>query len=99
MDRTRREYKREHKAAARELRLDGAFIESERRKNKERKDRKEREKRQKNFAWLEGEQASMNQQVRQGGGLLSGGGTGAARSNRENRQNGYKEGRKVPLKE
>ncbi len=31
-DRHRREYKRKHKAAMRELRLDNAFIETERRK-------------------------------------------------------------------
>ena len=80
IDRTRREYKREHKAISRELRMDGAFIENERRRDKERKDSNARTKRQKNFAWLEGEQAAMNQQVRQGGGLLKGGGTGLARA-------------------
>jgi len=79
-DRHRREYKREHKAAMRELRLDNAFIEQERRKAKTETDNKAKEKRHKNFAWLEQEQATMNQQVRMGGSLLSGGGIGAAES-------------------
>ena len=94
IDRTRREYKREHKAVARELRLDAAFIESERRKEKDSKDSKARSKRQKNFAWLEGEQATMNQQVRLGGGLLSGGGTGAARAKAKSAKLGIKKGGK-----
>jgi nucleolar protein 14 len=64
----------------RELRLDGAVIETERRREAAKKDAAARAKRQKAFAWLEGEQAVMNQQVRQGGGLLQGGGVGAARA-------------------
>mmetsp|Transcript_133907 Transcript_133907/g.199125 ORF Transcript_133907/g.199125 Transcript_133907/m.199125 type:complete len:991 (+) Transcript_133907:69-3041(+) len=94
LDRTRREYKREHKAISRELRLDGAFIEKERRAEREKKDEKARAKRQKNFAWLEGEQASMNQQVRLGGGLLKGGGTGAARAKAASAKLGIKKGGK-----
>jgi nucleolar protein 14 len=94
IDRTRREYKREHKAVARELRLDAAFIESERRKEKGEKDAKAREKRNKNFSWMEGEQAAMNQQVRQGGGLLSGGGMGAARAKASSGKVGIKKGGK-----
>jgi nucleolar protein 14 len=94
-DRARREYKREHKAVARELRLDSAFIESERRKEKDRKDSKARDKRNKNFAWLESEQAVMNQQVRQGGGLLSGGGMGAARAKARSGKVGIKKGGKL----
>ena len=93
-DRARREYKREHKAVARELRLDAAFIENERRKEQDRKNSKARDKRNKNFAWLEGEQAVMNQQVRQGGGLLSGGGIGAARAKARSGQIGIKKGGK-----
>lgn len=94
IDRTRREYKREHKAISRELRLDGAFIESERRKEKEAKDGKARAKRQKNFAWLEGEVQAMNEQVRQGGGLLKGGGTGLARAKAATAKMGIKKGGK-----
>ena len=92
IDRTRREYKREHKAISRELRTDGAFIESERRKEREAKDSKARAKRQKNFAWLEGEQATMNQQVRLGGGLIKGGGTGLARAKVATGKMGIKKG-------
>ena len=92
IDRTRREYKREHKAISRELRLDASFIENERRAEKDKKDASARAKRQKNFAWLEGEQATMNQQVRQGGGLLKGGGTGLARAKAATARLGIKKG-------
>ena len=94
IDRTRREYKREHKAISRELRMDAAFIESERRTQQEKADNKARAKRQKNFAWLEGEQASMNQQVRQGGGLLKGGGMGLAKAKVATGKMGIKKGGK-----
>lgn len=94
LDRTRREFKREQKAVSRELRLDGAFIEHERRKEKDDKDSREKAKRNKNFAWMEGEQAAMNQQVRLGGGLLSGGGTGLARAKVKTAQMGIKKGGK-----
>lgn len=95
LDRTRREYKREHKAVARELRTDAAFFEAERRKEQEKKDSDARAKRHKAFAWMEGEQAAMNQQVRQGGGLLSGGGIGAARAKARTAQVGMKKGGKL----
>ena len=94
-DKLRREYRREHKAVSRELRLDAAFIESERRKEKDIADRKAREARNKNFAWLEQEQATMNQQVAQGGGLLKGGGIGAARSKAATGKLGIKKGGKI----
>jgi nucleolar protein 14 len=94
LDRTRREYKREHKAISRELRMDGAFIEKERRDEHDKKVSKVRAKRQKNFAWLEGEQASMNQQVREGGGLLRGGGMGLARAKAASAKMGIKKGGK-----
>jgi nucleolar protein 14 len=93
-DRHRREYKREHKAAMRELRLDSAFIENERRKTKDAADSKARENRHKNFAWMEMEQATMNQQVRLGGGLLSGGGVGAAKKKARSGKLGIKKGGK-----
>jgi nucleolar protein 14 len=94
-DKIRREYKREHKAVARELRLDAAFIESERRKEKELKDRKAREKRHKNFAWMEQEQATINQQVAQGGALLRGGGIAIARRKAASAKIGIKKGGKL----
>lgn len=94
IDRTRREYKREHKAITRELRMDASFIESERRKEQAKKEDQARAKRQKNYAWLEGEHASMNQQVRLGGGLLKGGGTGLARAKAATGKMGIKKGGK-----
>jgi len=94
IDRTRREFKREHKAISRELRMDGAFIETERRKEQDKKDSKARAKRNKNFNWLEGEVGAMNEQVRQGGGLLKGGGTGLARAKAATGQMGIKKGGK-----
>jgi nucleolar protein 14 len=93
-DRTRREYKREHKAVVRELRLDGTFIENERRIEETKKADAARAKRHKAFAWLEGEQAAMNQQVRLGGGLLQGGGTGAAKMKARSGKLGIKKGGK-----
>eukprot|EP00977_Amphora_coffeiformis_P024810 scaffold17234_cov133-Amphora_coffeaeformis.AAC.1 len=94
LDRTRRELKREKKAVSRELRLDAAFVEAERRKDQDRKDSASREKRHKAFAWMEQEQGTMNQQVRQGGGLLTGGGTGAARAKARSGKLGIKKGGK-----
>jgi len=93
-DRMRREYKRERKAVSRELRLDAAFTEKERRRENDAKNAIERQKRQKNFAWLEQEQATMNQQVAQGGGLLKGGGIGAARFKAKSGKIGMKRGNK-----
>lgn len=94
-DRLRREYKREHKAVSRELRLDAAFVENERRKEKDYKDSKARQSRQRNYAWMEQEQATMNQQVAQGGGLLKGGGSGAARIKAKSGKIGIKKGGKL----
>ena len=95
LDRTRRELKREHKAVSRELRLDGALIEKTRREEQQKKDAAAKAKRQKAFAWLEGEQATLNQQVRQGGGVLQGGGTGAARAKARTAKLGMKKGGKL----
>lgn len=94
LDRTRREYKREHKAVARELRLDSAFAERERRDEYDRLDSARKAKRHKAYVWLEQEQATMNQQVAQGGGLLKGGGTGAARAKAATAKLGIKKGGK-----
>lgn len=93
-DRTRRELKRDHKAISRELRLDSAFVERERREQKEIKDSAAKAQRNKAYAWLEGEQAAMNQQVRQGGGLIKGGGMGAARAKAATAKLGIKKGGK-----
>jgi nucleolar protein 14 len=93
-DRTRREYRREHKAVARELRMDGAFVENERRTEQDKKDSAARDKRQKNFAWLQEEQGAMNQQVRLGGDLIKGGGMGAAKAKVKSAKMGIKKGGK-----
>eukprot|EP01039_Chlorochromonas_danica_P002742 gene2742-2995_t len=73
-----RELKREKKAAMRELRRDSAFLDNERFQEKMRQTEESRAERVKNFAWLEEQQATLNQQVRKGKGLmeLKGGGTG-----------------------
>jgi nucleolar protein 14 len=94
LDRTRREYKREHKAVSRELRLDAALVEQERLEEKIQRDNKARSKRHANFAWLESQQEAMNQQVRQGGALLSGGGMGLARAKAKSGKMGIKKGGK-----
>uniref|UniRef100_A0A7S1FP39 Nucleolar protein 14 n=2 Tax=Corethron hystrix TaxID=216773 RepID=A0A7S1FP39_9STRA len=94
-ERLRREYKREHKAAARELRMDAVVVERERRKEYAAVTGKAKEERHKNYAWLESEQATMNQQVRQGGGLLKGGGIGAARVKAKSGKLGIKKGGKM----
>jgi nucleolar protein 14 len=93
-DRLRRDYKREHKAVKRELRLDSAFVETERREQYSAKTGKSRQKRNKNFSWLEQEQANMNQQVAKGGELLRGGGMGAARAKAASGKMGVKKGGK-----
>ena len=93
-DRVRREYKREHKAISRELRQDAGFVEGERRLQRNQRDAAAREQRHRAFAWLEGEQATMNQQVRQGGGLLKGGGIGLARAKAATARMGIKKGGK-----
>ena len=71
------------------------MIETERRRVQDQKDSAAKVKRQRAFAWLEGEQASMNQQVRQGGGLLQGGGTGAAKAKARTAKLGIKKGGKL----
>jgi nucleolar protein 14 len=93
-DRIRREYKREHKAVARELRMDASMIEDERRREQGKRDSAAKAKRQKAYSWMEGEQAAMNQQVRQGGGLLQGGGMGAAKAKAKTAKLGIKKGGK-----
>ena len=93
--RLKREYRREHKAVQREIRVDAAVIESQRRSEKTKRDDAARQKRQQNYAWMEHEQGLMNQQVRQGGGLLTGGGTGAARVKARQGTLGIKKGGKM----
>lgn len=94
-DRIRREIKRERKTVARELKLDASIVESERRETAMQKGDAARVKRNRAHAWLEQEQANLNNQVRQGGGLLTGGGTGAARAKAKTGKLGIKKGGKL----
>jgi nucleolar protein 14 len=59
----------------RELRRDSDFIDQERYKEQSEANNKRREERVKNWGWMEEQQATINQQVRKGGGLMKGGGT------------------------
>ena len=75
--------------------MDAAMVEAERRREQDKKDSAAKAKRQKAFAWLEGEQAAVNQQVRQGGGVLQGGGMGAARAKAATAKLGIKKGGRI----
>lgn len=80
-----RQFKREKKAAMRELRRDSNFIEQERFKEQQEAHEKRRAERVKNFAWLEDQQATINEQVRKKDGELKGGGSGAGKKPRVKR--------------
>lgn len=77
-----RQLKREEKAAMRELRRDSAFIDQERYKEVAAAKEERRAERVKNFGWMEDQQATINQQVRKGNGLMKGGGSGVAKKAR-----------------
>lgn len=91
----RHEVQREHKAARRELQWDAALTEQARRADQTKRDQAAASKRHKAFAWLEQQQGDMNNQVRQGGGLLQGGGIGAARAKARSGKIGMKKGGKL----
>ncbi|CAM9501725.1 unnamed protein product [Ectocarpus fasciculatus] len=74
-----RQVKREQKAAMRELRRDADFLGQEVYKAQQSVKDKKRAERNENFAWMEQEQGFVNQQVRKGGEMLRGGGSGATR--------------------
>lgn len=80
-----RQLKREQKAAMRELRRDADFIEQEAYKEKQAKLEQQRNERIRNFSWLEEQQATINQQVKQGKGLMKGGGSFVAKKPRVKR--------------
>lgn len=80
-----RQLKREKKAAMRELRRDSSFLDQERFKEVQQAKTERQAERVKNFAWLEDQQATINQQVRKGGGLLKGGGSSNAKKPRVKR--------------
>jgi hypothetical protein len=71
-----RDKKRQSKAAMRELRRDSNMLEQERFKEKRESLDAQRAERYKNFAWMEDQQATINEQVRKGKSLLKGGGSG-----------------------
>jgi len=80
-----RQLKREKKAAIRELRRDSAFVDQER-YNEERHAKESRQaERHRNFGWMEEQQATINQQVKKGGGLMKGGGSGVLKNARVKR--------------
>ena len=76
MKQLQRQLKRETKAAQRELRRDSEFLDREAFKDKQEAHDRRRAERSKNFAFMEEQQATINQQVRLGGGLMKGGGSG-----------------------
>ncbi len=80
-----RQFKREKKAAMRELRRDSDYIDQERFKETSEASEKRREERVKNFGWMEDQQATVNMQVRQGKGLMKGGGSNVAKKARVKR--------------
>ena len=72
--------KREQKGAARELRRDAEYLARARDDERDRVSGAKQEERHKNFAWLQDQQASLNQQVRKGGAMVTGGGSSIKRS-------------------
>ena len=84
MKQLQRQVKRERKAAARELRLDGEFLARERQKEAG-EAASEKKKRQNEIqGWVLGQNATFNEQVRKGGELLKGGGANFAKRPRVN---------------
>lgn len=71
-----RQVKREQKAAMRELRRDSDFLGQEVYKVQQAALQKKRSERNANYAWMEQEQGVVNEQVRKGGEMLRGGGSG-----------------------
>lgn len=80
-----RQLKREKKAAMRELRRDSDFIDAERYKEQQEAKEHRRAERVKNFGFMEEQQATINLQVRKGGELMKGGGSGVVKKSRVKR--------------
>ena len=74
-----RQLKREKKAAMRELRRDADFLDQEKYKETQENIAKRKENYARNYAWMEEQQATINQHVKAGKGLLKGGGSGVLR--------------------
>ena len=80
-----RQSKRETKAAMRELRRDSEFVGQLQFAEQTAKREKLQAERHKNYAWMESEAATINEQVRKGGEMLKGGGSGVAKKARVKR--------------
>ncbi|ETV92662.1 hypothetical protein H310_13105 [Aphanomyces invadans] len=77
-----RQVKRERKGASRELKRDAAFL-SRQRAEEQKTWRAEKDAKQKEIrSWMEQQNATFNQQVRKGGELIKGGGSGPAKKRR-----------------
>ena len=74
-----RQLKREKKAAMRELRRDADFLDQEKYKETQENIAKRKENYARNYAWMEEQQATINQHVKAGKGLLKGGGSSVLR--------------------
>ncbi len=75
-----RQVKRERKGAMRELRRDAAFLDAEKVRGERGREEERRRVVKENMAWLQEQQASINQQVKQTKGeALRGGGSGVKR--------------------
>ena len=79
MKQLQRQLKRETKAAQRELRRDAEFLDRETYKEKGEQEESRKRERGKNFAFMEEQAATINMQVRMGGGVLKGGGSGVGK--------------------
>ncbi|CAM9563007.1 unnamed protein product, partial [Sphacelaria rigidula] len=74
-----RQVKRERKGAMRELKRDAIFLEHVKTQKVKDKAADRCRKLRNNLAWLEEQQAVMNQQVKLGGKLLKGGGSASTK--------------------
>uniref|UniRef100_A0A7S1UH76 Uncharacterized protein n=1 Tax=Phaeomonas parva TaxID=124430 RepID=A0A7S1UH76_9STRA len=72
----KRQIARERRGAKRELRRDADFLARERQREDDDKKAERKAAVRKNMAWLQEQQATVNLQVKKGGSLLKGGGSG-----------------------
>lgn len=79
MKQLNKQLNREKKAAMREIRRDASYLDQERFAEQADTQTRLRNERVKNYAWMEAEQATINQQVRKGNGLMKGGGSAPAK--------------------
>uniref|UniRef100_K3W6F5 Nucleolar protein 14 n=1 Tax=Globisporangium ultimum (strain ATCC 200006 / CBS 805.95 / DAOM BR144) TaxID=431595 RepID=K3W6F5_GLOUD len=77
-----RQVKRARKGAARELRRDAEFLAREKQQEENARLESKREKQKEIWRWLEEQNATFNEQVKKGGNMLKGGGSGPAKKRR-----------------